>query len=146
MLARMGLVERRSLTDEHERVPVDVGNVPENVEGLVAENPARLQAVVAELRESEERYRAVVEQAAEGILLVDVDSKRVLEANTAYQNLLGYSPEEVLRLSLYDLVPYPPRAWIATSSGSESRGATPAASGATAARTARWSTSRSART
>jgi PAS domain S-box-containing protein len=109
MLARMGLVERRSLTDEHERVPVDVGNFLENLEGRAAKERGLLQAGVAELRESEERYRAVVEQAAEGSLLVDVDSKRVLEANAAYQNLLGYSSEEVLRLSLYDLVPYPPQ-------------------------------------
>jgi PAS domain S-box-containing protein len=58
------------------------------------------------LRESEELYRAVVEQAAEGILLIDVDSKRILEANPAYVNLLGYAPEEILRLTLYDLVPY----------------------------------------
>ncbi len=35
-----------------------------------------------ELRESEGRYRAVFEQAAEGIVLFDVDSKRVLEANS----------------------------------------------------------------
>lgn len=61
---------------------------------------------MAELRESEARYRAVVEQAAEGILLVDVDGKRVLEANAAYQNLLGYAPEEISQLTLYDLVPY----------------------------------------
>ena len=61
---------------------------------------------VAELRESEERYKAVVEQATEGILLVDVDTKRVLEANPAYQRLLGYAPEEVSSLTLYDLVPY----------------------------------------
>ena len=60
----------------------------------------------AALKESERRYRAVVEQAAEGILLVDVDTKRVLETNAAYQDLLGYSTEEALRLSLYELVPY----------------------------------------
>ncbi len=60
----------------------------------------------AELRESEERYRAVVEQASEGIVLVDVDTKRVLEANPAYQALLGYAPEETASLTLYDLVPY----------------------------------------
>ena len=48
----------------------------------------------------------MVEQAAEGILLVDVDTKRVLETNAAYQDLLGYSTEETLRLSLYELVPY----------------------------------------
>jgi PAS domain S-box-containing protein len=47
----------------------------------------------------------VVEQAAEGILLVDVSTKRVLDANTAYQGLLGYSPEEISYLTLYDLLP-----------------------------------------
>ena len=60
----------------------------------------------AALKESEARYRSVVEQAAKGILLVDVDTKRVLETNAAYQDLLGYSTEEFLRLSLYELVPY----------------------------------------
>lgn len=58
------------------------------------------------IRESERRYRAVVEQATEGILLVDVDSKRILEANAAYHDLLGYSFEEILELTLYDIVPY----------------------------------------
>ena len=76
-------------------------------EGRGAEPLRRLEGVVAELKESEERYRAVVEQAAEGILLIDVDTKRVLEANAAYQDLLGYSLEEILQLSLYNLVPYP---------------------------------------
>src|SRR5215217_7841430 len=59
-----------------------------------------------EVRSLEKRYRAVVEQAAEGILLVDVSTKRVLDANTAYQSLLGYSPEEISYLTLYDLLPY----------------------------------------
>jgi PAS domain-containing protein len=65
-----------------------------------------LKKAEEELRESEGRYRAVVEQAAEGIVLFDVDSKRVLEANVACQNLLGYTPEAILRLTLYDLGPY----------------------------------------
>lgn len=60
----------------------------------------------AALRESEERYRAVVEQAAEGILLVDMDSRRILEANAAYHDMLGYAPGELLKLTLYDVVPY----------------------------------------
>lgn len=60
-----------------------------------------------DLKEGEQRYRAVVEQAAEGILVIDVGTKRILEANAAYQDLLGYAPEEILRLTLYDMVPYP---------------------------------------
>ncbi len=62
---------------------------------------------VAGAQEGEERYRAVVEQAGEGILLVNVDDRRVLEANASYRDLLGYAPEEMLGLTLYDLVPYP---------------------------------------
>jgi len=64
------------------------------------------QKAEEELRESEDRYRAVVEQAAEGLVLFDVNSKRVLEANVACQILLGYIPEAILRLTLYDLGPY----------------------------------------
>jgi PAS domain S-box-containing protein len=77
-----------------------------NLESRVAARLARSEAVVDKLKESKERYRAVVEQAAEGIVLVDVDTRRVLEANAAYQDLLGYAPKEILRLTLYDLVPY----------------------------------------
>src|SRR5215204_1533431 len=65
----------------------------------------RAEESAREARRHEERYQAVVEQAAEGILLVDVSTKRVLDANTAYQRLLGYSSEEISYLTLYDLVP-----------------------------------------
>jgi PAS domain S-box-containing protein len=66
----------------------------------------RAEESAHEARSQKERYRAVVEQAAEGILLVDASTKRLLDANTTYQGLLGYSPEEISRLTLYDLVPY----------------------------------------
>jgi PAS domain S-box-containing protein len=51
---------------------------------------------------SEERYRSVVEQTAEGIFLLDPDSRRILECNAAFRNLLGYTPEEVFALTIYD--------------------------------------------
>ena len=60
-----------------------------------------------ELRESEGRYKSVVEQAAEAIVLSDVDSIRELVASAACQTLLGYISEAILRLTLYDLGPYP---------------------------------------
>lgn len=56
------------------------------------------------LRESEELYRAVVKQASEGIVLYDATTKRVLDANPAYAELLGYTPEEMLKLTLYNIV------------------------------------------
>lgn len=56
--------------------------------------------------ESEERHSAVVEQASEGIVLIDARSSQILEANTAFKRLLGYSHAEILQLTLYDLVPH----------------------------------------
>ena len=58
------------------------------------------------LRQSEGRYRTVVKQAAEGIFVVDIDTKVILEANAAYRNLLGYSALDMLGLglTLYDVV------------------------------------------
>lgn len=58
------------------------------------------------LRESEERYAAVVRQSGEGIFLADVDGRRILEANPALQRLLGYTEAEFEALTLYDLLPY----------------------------------------
>lgn len=83
--------------------------VPAVEEGLVyavARDVTRHKRREQDLRESEERYRAVVEQAADGILLVEVESRSILEANAVYQELLGYAPEEILALTLYDVVPY----------------------------------------
>jgi len=56
------------------------------------------------LRQSEELYRSVVEQAAENIFLVDAETKRVLEANAALHTSLGYTMEELRRMTLYDIV------------------------------------------
>jgi PAS domain S-box-containing protein len=58
------------------------------------------------LRQSEERYRTVVKQAAEGIFVVDIDTKLILETNAAYRNLLGYTAQDMLGLglTLYDVV------------------------------------------
>jgi PAS domain S-box-containing protein len=56
------------------------------------------------LRESEERLRAIMEQSPEAIFLVDVETGRILEANSAFQDLLGYSSEEIVGLPVFDLV------------------------------------------
>ncbi|WP_166397042.1 PAS domain S-box protein [Rubrobacter marinus] len=58
----------------------------------------------AELRESEERYRAVVEQTAECLFLFDASTKRILETNTACQKLFGYTAEEFRGMTILDMV------------------------------------------
>ena len=52
-----------------------------------------------ELRESEERYRRLFEVGSDAILLVEVDTGRILDANAAALKLYGYSREEFLVLT-----------------------------------------------
>ena len=60
------------------------------------------------LRGSEERYRAEVEQSAEGIYLVDAVIRRILETNPSLQKMLGYTASELRGMELYDLIAHPP--------------------------------------
>jgi PAS domain S-box-containing protein len=53
----------------------------------------------AELRESEVRYRALVEQSLQAIVIFQGDPVRIVFANEAFADLSGYSVEEALTLS-----------------------------------------------
>ncbi|MGI0479440.1 EAL domain-containing protein [Geminocystis sp. CENA526] len=57
-----------------------------------------------QLKESEQRYKAFISQTKEGIFLVDAHNKKILEANNALADLLGYNLEEIYSLKLYDLI------------------------------------------
>ena len=56
------------------------------------------------LRQREELYRSVVEQATETIFLIDLETKRILESNAALQRSLGYTAQELKDMTLYDIV------------------------------------------
>ena len=56
-----------------------------------------------ELAESEERYRAVMEQSSEGILLFDMDTKHILEANDSFLKMIGYDAADLPQLTFYDI-------------------------------------------
>ncbi|MEG4501610.1 CHASE4 domain-containing protein [Microcoleus sp. F10-C6] len=63
---------------------------------------------IAESEQLEEkaRYQAVVEQATDCIFLWDAQTKRLLEANTAFRNLLDYSLDAISQLTVYDITAY----------------------------------------
>ena len=54
------------------------------------------------LRDSEEKYRAIFEQAADTIVLIDADTGTLLEFNTNAHENLGYSREEFQKLKISD--------------------------------------------
>ncbi|HMD89197.1 MAG TPA: PAS domain S-box protein [Anaerolineaceae bacterium] len=56
------------------------------------------------LRESEERYSAIVEQSADGIMLIDPESYRILEVNPAFLHLSGLSSEDINSHTISSLI------------------------------------------
>jgi len=56
------------------------------------------------LSENEQKYRAIFTQSTEYVFLADIDTRRILEANKAIQNLLGYTRDEVRDLTLHDFL------------------------------------------
>jgi PAS domain S-box-containing protein len=68
-----------------------------------------LREHMSKISQSEEKYRAVVNQSADCIFLVDVETKRIIEANESLARLLGYRNEELTGLTLYEFVAHDPR-------------------------------------
>ncbi|MBT7452858.1 MAG: PAS domain S-box protein [Gemmatimonadetes bacterium] len=63
----------------------------------------RLSAIEA-LRQSEGRYRAMVSQIAEAVLLIDLETHCIVESNRASRELLGYDEGQIEGESVYDVV------------------------------------------
>ncbi|MHB9025735.1 MAG: CHASE4 domain-containing protein [Armatimonadota bacterium] len=62
------------------------------------------EQAIRDREESDARYQAVVKQTLEAILLLDCEQYRILEANAAAADLLGYSPEELQILNWSNVV------------------------------------------
>jgi len=55
------------------------------------------------LKESEEKYRSLVNNSPDGIFIIDFDG-RLLSVNEAMTRVLGYSEEELLKMNIWDLL------------------------------------------
>jgi two-component system CheB/CheR fusion protein len=71
---------------------------------IVSDVTERKQTEVA-LRESEEKFRTIFDNAGDGILLADIENKKFYVGNNAICQKLGYSPEEIKNLGLMDIQP-----------------------------------------
>ncbi|MCK7577613.1 MAG: PAS domain-containing protein [Chromatiales bacterium] len=110
MLAVMLQTYPRSTMAWVGRIAQVVGTAYMLVAALVAARSARAMGLPVEiaLHEAEKRFDDLVEMAADGIVVSDPGgggaSRRIRRANPAASTLLGYSPQEMLGLSLDDLV------------------------------------------
>jgi PAS domain S-box-containing protein len=94
---------------QRRRAEIELDSYREHLEDLVRERTreleaanVKLQAEIAErkkaeeeMRESEEKYRSIVETANEGISIVDPE-RRMIYVNDKLADMLGYSPEELI--------------------------------------------------
>jgi PAS domain S-box-containing protein len=79
--------------------------------GMFTEAVVTFQDITTELKnrkaleESENRFRVIVENAAEALLLLDYDTMRYLDSNKNAVELFGYTKEELKQLELGKLSP-----------------------------------------
>ena len=71
----------------------------------VIEDIAQRKQAEEELRKSEQRFRTLLQRAAEGILVAEIHTKRFIYANPAVCKLLGYSEKELTQMTVFDIHP-----------------------------------------
>jgi two-component system, NtrC family, sensor kinase len=59
------------------------------------------------LRESEQLYRAIIDQSSEAIYLLDIESRTIIQANPKCSRLLGYDHGELIGMSIFAIVANP---------------------------------------
>jgi PAS domain S-box-containing protein len=94
----------KALLDRHGQVKevIAVGrNITERIEAQI------------QLQESEERFRAIFEQAADAVVLLNMETLAISDFNAAAHQSLGYTHEAFGRINLKDLVVPGPKETIA---------------------------------
>jgi len=93
-------VRLKVLKDEKVWLEEENRRYRENLEEVVDEQTGTL-------RESEAKYRAAVEQSADIIFIMDVETKEIIDSNPMLRAALGYSEDETRGLSVYEFVNHP---------------------------------------
>ncbi|MFN2365645.1 MAG: PAS domain S-box protein, partial [Desulfurivibrionaceae bacterium] len=97
----------KALTDQGKRIAERTLELSESNEKLINEIQEK-EKVERSLRESEERYRSLFENASDIIQTVNPDG-RLLYVNPSWCKAMGYTEEEAVRLKIFDLI-YPENA------------------------------------
>ncbi len=97
VVAVMGV--SRDIT-ERRRAEEELNQYRQRLEHMIEERSSQLV-------ESEGKYRAAIEQSLDNIYIMDLETRRVTEANPALQKLLGYTAKEMRDLTVYEFVDHP---------------------------------------
>lgn len=89
--------------EEHSLFMELVGDIGYALYGI--ETNEERERVVAALRDSESRYRALFEGSADGILIADIETRKLKYANPAMSRLLGYTEAELTKINMTHIHP-----------------------------------------
>ncbi len=92
---------------------------------VVFEDITERKRAEKELAASEERYRMLFQSAAEGILVVDVETKEYKLVNKAVCQMFGYTEQEMTDLSIKDMHPPESLEYVISEFESQAQGARP---------------------
>jgi PAS domain S-box-containing protein len=77
---------------------------------------------ITEQKKSEEKYKTLFQSSADGILIADITTRTFTDANPAICNLLGYTKEELCRMSVQDIHPRESLKYVLSEFEAQSRG------------------------
>ena len=77
------------------------------VQREIAEAKVRKERMIMEdeLRKSEQRFKNLFKKLSDGVLVINVKTEAVVQTNTAFCEMTGYSEEKLLGMSLEDIHP-----------------------------------------
>ena len=75
------------------------------VGGYITRLRTRVAKALSNIKETELKFRTIFDSASDGIILLNVGEGKFSAANEKICNMLGYTNEELLKLSIYDLHP-----------------------------------------
>jgi PAS domain S-box-containing protein len=123
-----GYVEERALTIDGWRwqawLNTAILNNEKKVEAIVGVGRDITEHKQAEriLRESEERYRALFQGAAEGIIVADTETKMFKYVNPAICTMLGYTEDELKKMGVRNIHPTEDLEYIISEFEAQARG------------------------
>jgi len=74
---------------------------------LVAHDITEKYLAVRELREQQEIYKLLFENAMDGISIIDQESSKILDANYAWSQMYGYDKSDIAHMSSWDIAAEP---------------------------------------
>jgi len=105
-------IELEALHKDGSIIPVEVTakfirdkkGTPTGIVGVTRDITEKNKAV-QQIRESEKRYKTIFEGASEGILIANTETKKFITANDAICKMFGYTLDEMLKMSVFDIHP-----------------------------------------